>query len=111
MAWPKKGTRPITVNNIAYRWTVSPDSGYITLIVVREPQTGQRLAAIFPYQLMIIPLIIPSLVRSVIFLALEQGWQPTERGLKEFCIFDVDKQVIPSFEIIGKKIYATNYSS
>ncbi|MEH2348762.1 MAG: hypothetical protein V7K55_12280 [Nostoc sp.] len=74
------------------------------MIVVREPQTGQKLAVIFPYQLM----IIPCLVRSVILLALEQGWQPTERRLKEFRIFDVDKQIIPSFEIIGKKIYATN---
>ncbi|MBE8997554.1 hypothetical protein IQ274_04820 [Nostoc sp. LEGE 12447] len=111
MAWPKKGTRPITVNNITYRWTVKPDSGYIKLIVVREPQTGQRLATIFPYRLMVIPLIIPSVVRSVILLALEQGWQPTERGLKEFCIFDVDKQAIPSFEIIGKKIYAAYSSS
>ncbi|MEH2095793.1 hypothetical protein [Nostoc sp.] len=109
MAWPKKGTRPITVNNITYRWTVKPDSGYIKLIVVREPQTGQRLTTMFPYRLMVIPLIIPSVVRSVILLALEQGWQPTERGLKEFYI-DVDKQAIPSFEIIGKKIYAA-YSS
>ena len=88
MAWPKKGTRPITVNDIAYRWTVSPDSGYIKLIVVREPQTGQRLTAIFPFRL-----IIPSLVRSVILLALEQGWQPTKQGLKEFYIFDADKQL------------------
>ncbi|MEH1944752.1 MAG: hypothetical protein V7L01_31680 [Nostoc sp.] len=119
MAWPKKGTSPITVNNITYRWTVRFDSGYIKLIVVREPQTGQRLATTFPYRLMattfpyrlmmVNPLIIPSVVRSVILLALEQGWQPTKRGLKEFYI-DVDKQAIPSFEIIGKKIYAA-YSS
>ncbi|WP_341524546.1 hypothetical protein WKK05_18065 [Nostoc sp. UHCC 0302] len=65
------------MNNIAYCWTVSRDSGYIKLTVVSKPQTEQRLTAIFPYQL-----IIPSLVRSVILLALEQGWQPTKQGLK-----------------------------
>lgn len=39
----KKSSRRITVRDERYNWTVSPDSGYIVLIVEQEVSHGNRL--------------------------------------------------------------------
>jgi len=39
----KKSSRKITVRDDSYIWTVSPDSGYIILIVEHEVSRGNRL--------------------------------------------------------------------
>lgn len=49
MTLAKKGTRIITVNETTYRWVVSPDSGYLHLVVEHKDLPGQRLIAGFKY--------------------------------------------------------------
>ncbi|MEH2027711.1 hypothetical protein [Nostoc sp.] len=97
MGLPKKGTRTISVDKTTYQWVVSPDSGYMWLIVEQKDIQGQRLIARFRYHntyvhdeagdwrcLVQQRSISPSLVKSAILLALKRGWKPTQRGLGVF---------------------------
>lgn len=97
MALAKKGTRRISVDGQAYRWVVSPDDGYMVLVVELAENPGQRLIACFDYQDIFEPAgpgrwrivgqrisISPGVVRSVIEAALISGWRPSVPGLREF---------------------------
>jgi len=42
MALSRRSSRSITVDGVEYRWAVSPDSGYLWLIVERADAPGQR---------------------------------------------------------------------
>jgi hypothetical protein len=99
MAMPKKGTRRIDVDGQAYRWLVSPNDGYIALVVESAEEPGQRLEAYFRYHDRYEPLgtgaerivgqarsISPGTARAVIEAALRGGWQPSRRGLDVFRI-------------------------
>ncbi|MEH2356376.1 hypothetical protein [Nostoc sp.] len=97
MGLPKKGTRTISVDKTTYKWVVSPDSGYMWLIVEQKDTQGQRLIAGFKYHNTYVHdeagnwrcfvqqrSISPSLVKSVILLALKRGWKPTQSRLGAF---------------------------
>ncbi|MBW4605312.1 MAG: hypothetical protein KME29_38625 [Calothrix sp. FI2-JRJ7] len=100
MGLPKKGTRIITVNETTYRWVVSPSDGYLYIIIEHSDFSRQRLNAGFKYHNTYVSdkdneyrrwaqrrLITPSLVKSVILLALDKGWKPTQRGLGYFSLW------------------------
>ena len=91
MALPRKGTRSITVDGTAYRWTVSPDSGYMVLVVELAREPGQRLLANFEYGDVYAPAganavhivaqrttLTPGVVARTIREGLRRGWLPAE---------------------------------
>ncbi|MEH2375329.1 hypothetical protein [Nostoc sp.] len=97
MGLPKKGTRTISVDETTYQWVISNDSGYMWLIVEQKDTQGQRLCAGFRYHNTYLDdeagdwrcvlqqrLISPSVVKSVILLALKRGWKPTQGRLGIF---------------------------
>ncbi|BAZ12590.1 hypothetical protein NIES4071_44210 [Calothrix sp. NIES-4071] len=100
MGLSKKETRIITVNGTTYKWVVSPSGGYLYLIIEHNDFSGQRLNAGFKYHNTYVynkdseyrrleqrRLITPSLVKSVILLALDKGWKPAQRGLGYFSLW------------------------
>lgn len=90
MALARKGSQIINVDGTAYRWVVSPDSGYMWLIVERAKNPGQRIEAQFDYHdrlqrdysLVQRRSITLGVVSNIIGHALMNGWQPGMPGLK-----------------------------
>lgn len=88
MALAKKGSRLMEVEDIRYRWTVSPDSGYMWLVVERESANGCRLLAMMEYNdAMGLDgrsrqgrQITPATVRHHILSAMSAGWDPAAGG-------------------------------
>jgi hypothetical protein len=114
MGLPKKGTRIITVDDTEYRWVVSPSDGYLYIIIEHNDFPGQRLNAGFKYHNYYIfdkenryskftqrRLITPSLVKSVILLAIDKGWKPTQRGLGYFSLWLDEEFPIAQQETLG----------
>jgi len=101
MAIAKKGSRCIDVEGILYRWVVSPDDGYMVLLVELVSEPGQRLEACFPYHNLFDPpeagafkvVVSPRVVRKIILAALVNGWQPLQRGLRSFQVQNADQIV------------------
>ncbi len=108
MGLAKKGTNKITVDGVAYRWVVSPDSGYMWVIVELSQESGQRLeAGAFPYDDRPADCdaiagdqiahrqneITPHAVKKIIELALSKGWRPTLKGLPPFQLRDTEKRI------------------
>lgn len=79
MGLAKKGSRRIVVGAIPYRWVVSPDDGFLILVVELVEKPGQRLEAFFSYNP---KAMTPGSVRQIIEFALTRGWKPQQRGLK-----------------------------
>jgi len=93
MALAKRSSRTITVDGSEYRWAVSPDSGYMWLVVELAAQPGQRIQASFDYHDVVQAdglitgqrrSVSPGVVRAVILHALANGWHPERHGLKPF---------------------------
>ena len=97
MALAKKGTRLITIGGQDYRWIVSPNDGFITLVVELADNPGQALMAYFNYLDLYEPAgpgrlrivgqrcsIRPGVVRAVVESALDSGWRPTVSGKPPF---------------------------
>jgi hypothetical protein len=91
MALAKRSSRTITVDGVEYRWAVSPDSGYMWLVVERAVGSGQRVEASFDYRDIVRPdgriigqrqSVSPGVVRAIVLRALAIGWRPEQRGLK-----------------------------
>ena len=84
MGLARKGSRTIRVEGVAYRWVVSPDDGYMRIVVELRDGPGQRLSVQIGYGLE--PSagagrrITPALVRHVILAAPSRGWTPHENG-------------------------------
>lgn len=104
MALPRKGSRCISVEGVTYRWMVSPNDGFMVLIVELADHPGQQLGACFGYQDVLKPKkagvsaivgqlrsITPGVVRSLILTALSRGWQPSRRGLPPFPLRDAEQ--------------------
>jgi hypothetical protein len=93
MGLAKKGSRKINVENTEYRWTVSPDDGFMVIVVEKRENPGQRLSVQIGYDdershsgvSVQRQKITPSLIRQVILKARSLGWTPTQRG-KELCL-------------------------
>jgi hypothetical protein len=108
MALAKKGSRLISIDGVTYRWAVSSDSGYMVLVVETNDEPGQRLEAVFDYHYQQVELdsrfiqgraISPGIVRQVIVIALERGWQPSKHALPPFRVDNVEQFVGLSDEI------------
>lgn len=94
MAWPKKGTRHITVNGTRYAWRVSGEDGCITLRVRPETPEAPSLEAYASYLETWIPradggafsagdqiVITNRLVRRTILHAIEKcGYDPARKA-------------------------------
>jgi hypothetical protein len=94
MAMPKKGSRPIEVEGVKYRWLVRSNPTYsqgsawsnLTFAVELESSGQQTLLvtakAARPDNWLSAKSIIitPAIVESAIREALLQGWHPTEKG-------------------------------
>ena len=87
MTLPGKGSRIIDVEGQAYRWIVSPDSGYNVIIVESTHGKGQRVEVVFDYS---DEPLTSSTTRRIIFTALNLGWQPHHRGLKPLRLQESD---------------------
>ena len=101
MALAKRGSRRITVEGVVYRWAVSPDDGFMVLVVERAEAPGQRLEAFFGYGDIREPdragttrtvgqgcVIGPGVVRLVVLSALANGWRPDTPIARAFRIRD-----------------------
>jgi hypothetical protein len=91
MALAKRSSRTITVNGSEYRWAVSPDSGYMWLVVELADGPGQRVEASFDYHDVVQAdgrvtgqrrSVSPGVVRAVVLHALANGWRPDQGGLR-----------------------------
>lgn len=77
MSFPRDDRRTIRVDGVDYCWTVSPDSGFLTLIVQSAAGEGQRVEAQFTYE---DPPLTPAIARRVIEEALRRGWDRQAQG-------------------------------
>ncbi|MEM7627449.1 MAG: hypothetical protein AAF333_17775 [Planctomycetota bacterium] len=93
MALAKRSSRTISIDGLEYRWAVSPDSGYLCLVVERADRPGQRVEASFDYHDVVQPdgciagqrrSVSPGVVRAVVLHALANGWRSEAPGLKPF---------------------------
>ncbi len=99
MALPKKKSRIISVDNVIYRWLVSPAIGFNILVAEKEDAEGQKIevhyesdidkhAAGFPVywidesnaENLNWKFITPKGAESIIRQALQLGWDPAKKG-------------------------------
>jgi hypothetical protein len=109
VAIPNKNSRKIIVASETYRWTISPDDGYIVFIAEQEDFKGRRLQvyidsdinkfwANFPdVKELNLKVIKPKDAESIISQAIEKGWNPKEKGSP--IIFDLSEDLL----LIGRK--------
>ncbi len=88
MSLARTGSRAITVDEVAYRWAVSPDSGYDVIVVQAATGAGAKLRVYVSYMQVTYAdaddqgrlAVTPGLVTAIIRQACEHGWQPGETG-------------------------------
>ncbi|MEV1286249.1 hypothetical protein [Micromonospora sp. NPDC049679] len=90
MALPRKGSRPITVDGVDYRWmvrrrpTVHPAP--LSFVVERADEPGALLVVSLPWahprpgQGLPAEVVRPGIVASAITTALGRGWRPAQPG-------------------------------
>jgi len=95
----RKNARSIIINDENFRWTVSPGSGFLILVVEHGTIKGQRIEVYvdsdidsywveIPYvENMNLRLIKPNVVRKVIIEAIQIGWNYKEPG--KTIVFDL----------------------
>jgi hypothetical protein len=94
MGLARKGSRSITVEGRAFRWVLSPDSGFMVLVAELREIPGQRLEAQLPYLTKTSGesrAVTPEIVRAAIGLALHEGWRPQKRGLPPFRLKEAER--------------------
>ncbi|MCA9109343.1 MAG: hypothetical protein KDA52_05320 [Planctomycetaceae bacterium] len=89
MAMPKKGTRLVTVEGVAYRWRLSNHSALCvadreiivelsinpsSTLVVKATEIDRDFGDDYHYE------VTPALIETGIKKALSQGWHPDKRG-------------------------------
>ena len=93
MALARRKTRLIHVGGADYRWVVSPDDGYMVLVVELATEPRSRLLLYTGYDDLRVPdlekgghstfpetAITPGFVRAWIVYALAHGWAPARPG-------------------------------
>ena len=101
MSLAAKHSRTINVDDEAYRWAVSPDSGYDVLVVQAADGTGAKLLTTVDYSGTTYAsadengslAISPALVVSIIRQSRENGWQPNETGNDFTCRLMPDERI------------------
>jgi len=88
----KKKSRPITVNEKNYRWTISHDSGYVVFVAESADTPARKIEVYvdsdidqmwleFPNKEGVnFKVIKPKDAASIIGQAIEIGWNPSEKG-------------------------------
>lgn len=103
MSLAAKGSRPITVDGEAYRWVLSPDSGYNVIVVQAAAGNGAKLLVYVSYSNIRYVgadadgriAVTPALVTSIIRQALQNGWRPDELGGDFTCDLESDESIVP----------------
>ena len=97
MALPSKGLRKITVGKSRYAWSATGNDGWISLIIAPLSNPGQLVTTALGYHSKATSstqtpdgrqiihtkqqlIITPYIVRQVIECALQEGWNPKEKG-------------------------------
>ncbi|SCW63024.1 hypothetical protein SAMN04487970_10225 [Paenibacillus tianmuensis] len=93
MTLRNKGSRKIVVGNDPYRWVISTASkGYIVLMAEHKQEKGRKLRIYiesdindywveYPYtDSLNLKVVTPKEVATIISQAIEQGWNPKEKG-------------------------------
>lgn len=102
MGLARKGSRSLHVKGRDYRWVVSPDDGYMVIVVEAASGEGQRMHAEIEYRDVtredgrIVGQkanVSPGVVRRAIVHALAEGWQPEQGGLTPFRLDDADQKI------------------
>src|SRR5687767_10838326 len=103
----KDNRRRITVDGVVYRYHISPNDGYIAVLVRPEGIRGQILWVAFHYHDEWIPagngaytsaghrLILPRVVRLAILDGLRRGWDPAATKPALFRVHDGDSLLPP----------------
>lgn len=86
MAFPKRGTRKITVEEIVYSYFVSQHEPFLTVYVQKVEGKCALLIAYFDLQT-----ITPHIVRQVIELGIADGWLESDVG--EFRMGHLDARI------------------
>jgi hypothetical protein len=92
MAISPKRSRPVTIDGEGYRWKITVDSGYGTLIVQAAYGAGQKLVVYGPVDF----LLAPSSMRDFIEQAKGKGWLPSKPGPEFQCHLHAG-DVVPRF--------------
>lgn len=88
MAFPKKKSRRIIVDNHPFRWMIKGDFYGVMLLIISEEHNAQKLFANFRHNvngekacMYNRPFIIePNLVRKTILYGLSKGYYPQKKG-------------------------------
>jgi hypothetical protein len=100
MTLSKKGLRNITVNREIYSWKISPNRGYIVLVVEQSSKKGRRLEVKIKTDIndywvefpnvdeLDLKIITPKDISIIINEALVHGWNPSEKGKPMSFIFE-----------------------
>jgi len=109
MTLPKKGFRPITVNDTLYKYKVTGEDGGIRFIIGLPNINGQVLIGHISYHSNYVSnfneegiakswnlyqrtIVTPRTIREVILYGLDNNWKPEEQ-LKQMFIHDLDDKI------------------
>jgi hypothetical protein len=104
MTLRKKGSRTIRIKNEVFRWTISPDSGYVVLVIENNKIKGSKIKVYidtdindfwvnFPeVENMNLKIIKPKDVEFIITKANEQNWDSTKLGKP--MVFDLKEKLL-----------------
>ena len=107
---PNKNSRKIVVGNETYRWTISPDSGFIVFVAEHVEVKGRRIEVYIDSYIndfwvnfpdvkdLNLKIIKPKNAESIISQAINKGWNPKEKGSP--IIFDLAED----FLLISRKL-------
>lgn len=104
MTLHKKDSRKIVIGNDTYRWTISPNDGYIVFVAEQETFKGRRVEVYIRSDInklwvnfpdvkdLILKVIKPKDAELIISQAIQNGWNPKEKGSP--VIFDLAEDCI-----------------
>ena len=87
MAFPKRGTRKITVEGIVYSYFVSQHEPYVTVYVQKVEGKCALLIGYFDLQT-----ITPDVIRQVVELGIAEGWLESDAN-GEFRMGHLDAKI------------------
>lgn len=118
MTLPKKGFRPITVNDTLYKYKVTGEDGGIRFIIGLPSINGQVMIEWISYHSNYVSnfnaegitkswslyqraIITPKTIREVILYGLDNGWKP-EENLKQMLVHNLDDKINVQLKKITK---------
>lgn len=101
MAFPKKKSRKITIDNHDFRWIIKGDYNGVKLSVISEKYNAQKLFANFRHNIngesscmYDNPFIVgPELVKKTILYGLMKGYSPEKKG-NDFNLDDLSNELV-----------------